>query len=211
MNRCCTCSRSFQTQKTLSFSGHTNIHQQKKKVRFGCCRISRKPRFFTVKTIVSGRWSIKAGHSNTTNTTSAPWVWCPKLWGEALTLCAGGREDCPDALVQYNFSSDHLMWRWHISPTATIDNWPLNFTFECYHRIRSDELNFTKFDVLDKMSWISPVTLDVLKHFVTVEATLPCISTRWSDGHRGSAGFGRDEARWKVKGWNHGGFVRRYG
>ena len=143
MNRCCTCSRSFQTQKTLSFSGHTNIHQQKKKVRFGCCRISRKPRFFTVKTIVSGRWSIKAGHSNTTNTTSATWLWCPKLWGEALTLCAGGREDCPDALVQYNFSSDHLMWRWifHQRPQLTIDHWisPLNVITE-----------------LDQMSWISP-------------------------------------------------------
>ena len=101
------------------------------------------------------------------------------------TLCwrPGGLPGC---LGPVQFQQRPLDVTMDISPTATIDNWPLNFTFECYHRIRSDELNFTKFDVLDKMSWISPVTLDVLKHFVTVEATLPYIAfhfhamIRWS-------------------------------
>ena len=47
-----------------------------------------------LKTIVSGRLSIKPAHQNT----ATPFLtWMPLGWGEALTLCAGG-EDCPEAL-----------------------------------------------------------------------------------------------------------------
>ena len=148
-----TCSGSFQTQKTLSFSWHAKT--QLGFGWFGWWNIFRNPRYIMiilVKTIPVDcplNQVIKIPPFSLIGAS-------PRIWGEALALCAGGREDCLDALFSVAGSAVTTMdifhqWPQHaarmyisMATRATLENWlngpSMNFHFKMF----SQTSNFTR-------------------------------------------------------------------